>query len=325
MIKPGKTTPGVVGAINATTHSTGKNAMMNTSHTTTIGVADGTADWGTLSGNVRNLAGIRFLKSLTRMSQIEAEIDDINKNFGQQANTKPRSNDTTTTNVTAGGLVDGTLPENMTGASCLKWMQQMQTEIDGIKNGSQGGSNAGQRRLQANRDALVVRQFQVDVQPTQMAIAPAGGKNGHRRGQTASCSQSDIAARSQAITAACCGEAGEDCRGGLPQTCDADCANELVPFWQDCEVQLGAQGAVLEQAVELCRHRTPSLAEQLNVECTDGTPEADCVPRCAEEFHGYQLLLNIGGEDSKMSCELHHELYSWVGGAVRVPVFCSLL
>ena len=67
----------------------------------------------------------------------------------------------------------------------------------------------------------------------------------------------------------------------------------------------------------ICRRRTPSLAEQLNVECTDGTPEADCVPRCAEEYHGYQLLLNIGGEDSKMSCELHHSLYSWVGGAVR--------
>ena len=67
----------------------------------------------------------------------------------------------------------------------------------------------------------------------------------------------------------------------------------------------------------MCRQSYPSLAQQLNVECTDGTPEYGCVPRCAEEYHGYQLLLNIGGEDSKMSCELHHSLYSWVGGAVR--------
>ena len=131
------------------------------------------------------------------------------------------------------------------------------------------------------------------------------------------CSRSDIATRSQAITAACCTEAGEDCSGGLPRNCNADCANTLLPFWEDCEAHLGAERAAFEEAKEICQQRTPSLAEQLNVECTDGTPEADCVPRCAEEYHGYQLLLNIGGEDSKMSCELHHSLYSWVGGAVR--------
>ena len=89
------------------------------------------------------------------------------------------------------------------------------------------------------------------------------------------------------------------------------------------EAHLGAERTAFEEAVGICQRRTPSLAEQLNVECTDGTPEAGCVPRCAEEFHGYQLLLNIGGEDSKMSCELHHSLYSWVGGAVRVV--CPLL
>ena len=80
--------------------------------------------------------------------------------------------------------------------------------------------------------------------------------------------------------------------------------------------------------MRICQRSHPSLAQQLNVECTDGTPEYGCVPRCAEEYHGYQLLLNIGGEDSKMSCELHHSLYSWVGGAVRVaslsllPILC---
>ena len=82
--------------------------------------------------------------------------------------------------------------------------------------------------------------------------------------------------------------------------------------------------AAFEEAVGTCRQKwgiivgVPSLAEQLNVECTDGTPAYRCVRPCAEEYHGYQLLLNIGGEDSKMSCELHHSLYSWVGGAVRV-------
>ena len=54
---------------------------------------------------------------------------------------------------------------------------------------------------------------------------------------------------------------------------------------------------------------------QLGVECTDGTDTVDCVPECSPELHGYMLLLNIEGEDSKLSCELHHELYSWVGSA----------
>ena len=149
-------------------------------------------------------------------------------------------------------------------------------------------------------------------------MQPVQVDNGHRRAQAAACSESDIAARSQAITAACCTEAGEDCNGGLPRNCNADCADTLLPFWEDCEAQLGAERAAFEEAAGLCRNRTPSLAEQLNVECTDGTPEADCVPRCNQTYHGYQLLLNINGEDSKMSCELHHELYSWMGGAVRV-------
>ena len=79
-----------------------------------------------------------------------------------------------------------------------------------------------------------------------------------------------------------------------------------MPFWEECQADLGAERAAFEGAAELCRDSHPSLAQQLNVACTDGTPEYGCVPRCAEEYHGYQLLLNIDGEDSKMSCELHH-------------------
>ena len=57
----------------------------------------------------------------------------------------------------------------------------------------------------------------------------------------------------------------------------------------------------------------PSLAEQLKVRCNDGTNE--CVPTCAEEYHGYLMLLNVRGMDSKLACELHHGLHSWVGAA----------
>jgi TolA-binding protein len=61
-----------------------------------------------------------------------------------------------------------------------------------------------------------------------------------------------------------------------------------------------------------------SVAEQMNVQCTDASLSADdCVPECGNSLHGYLLLLNIGGNDSKLSCELHYGLYSWVGAAVR--------
>ena len=60
----------------------------------------------------------------------------------------------------------------------------------------------------------------------------------------------------------------------LPTTCTADCANTLLPFWEDCRAYLFEESlALFQRAVRVCTH--VSLAEQLNVECTDGTPEAD--------------------------------------------------
>jgi hypothetical protein len=95
-------------------------------------------------------------------------------------------------------------------------------------------------------------------------------------------------------------------------------------------LSLGKQSAQFEAAVALCEQSTAaaaaagpaSLAEQLGVQCTDGTAAADCVPGCSEEYHGYLMLLNIGGDDSKLSCELHHGLYSWVGAAVSRTLTC---
>ena len=31
----------------------------------------------------------------------------------------------------------------------------------------------------------------------------------------------------------------------------------------------------------------------------------NCVPRCRQELNGDELLLNIFGEDSRLTCELH--------------------
>ena len=156
-----------------------------------------------------------------------------------------------------------------------------------------------------------------------MGHAGDGGK--HRRAQAAArrCKPADLAARTAEITAECCDAPGEDCTGGTPHTCNAGCAAAFLPFWAECRSALGEGRGRFEVAVARCEAATPttpsatslSLAEQLNVQCTDGTATEDCVPTCTADLHGFQLLLNIDGEDSKLSCELHHALYSWVGAA----------
>eukprot|EP01045_Picozoa_sp_COSAG04_P004850 COSAG04_NODE_216_length_19953_cov_85.343558_21_plen_506_part_00 len=275
-----------------------------------------------LEGVVPAAAHEQLRERVARQDIIIAELVEDSKEMGASVRDAQESAETVQSTVDEMGarllVVEGALSEEE-GEGARRQMMQGRRRAQ--------ANSGGRGAEQANSAAVTVKQFSIDVLPTRVAIDPAGGEeNGHRRAQAASCTQRDIATRSQAITTACCTEEGEDCSGGLPSNCNADCAHELLPFWEDCEAHLGAERAQFEAAAGICQRRTPSLAEQLNVECADGRPEADCVPRCNETYHGYQLLLNIGGEDSKMSCQLHHELYSWIGGAVRVvsPPCCCL-
>eukprot|EP01045_Picozoa_sp_COSAG04_P019455 COSAG04_NODE_1890_length_5298_cov_7.441239_3_plen_365_part_00 len=163
-----------------------------------------------------------------------------------------------------------------------------------------------------------------------------GGK--HRRAQAARrCKPADITTRAAEVTAECCDEPDEDCDGGTPHVCNEGCAAIFLSFWGDCRTALGEDSGRFEAAVALCEATVASgaaagpstalsLAEQLNVQCTDGTATEDCVPTCIADRHGFLLLLNIDGEDLKLSCELHHTLYSWMGAAVRThhsPISCT--
>lgn len=156
---------------------------------------------------------------------------------------------------------------------------------------------------------------------------PGGG--GHRRAQAGpACTAADVPTRSNEVTLECCDEPGEDCANGMPASCNAGCASIFLAFIEECGGALGKGGAdAFAPVVELCEaaaaafaaaeHSTmvSSLAVQLGVECTDGTLAEECVPECSAEVHGFLLLLNIDGADSKLSCELHHNKYSWVGPA----------
>ena len=51
------------------------------------------------------------------------------------------------------------------------------------------------------------------------------------------------------------------------------------------------------------------------MQCTDGTAAEDCIPECNAARHGFILLLNLDGDDTNLSCNLAHGLYSWMGAA----------
>jgi hypothetical protein len=56
------------------------------------------------------------------------------------------------------------------------------------------------------------------------------------------------------------------------------------------------------------------LVHQFNLVCVDSAVD-NCVPACSAALRGDLLLMNLNGEDSKYSCEVHHGLHSWVGAA----------
>jgi hypothetical protein len=144
---------------------------------------------------------------------------------------------------------------------------------------------------------------------------------GHRRRSLQNAAQCrNMATRAQQVQARCCDEPTEDCSGGYPRTCNAGCAAVFLPFWTECGSLLG-NAAVYQQTVALCRQAQPatpassgSLAHEFNLVCADGAVDS-CVPACSEALRGDLLLMNLNGEDSKYSCELHHGLHSWVGAA----------
>lgn len=179
----------------------------------------------------------------------------------------------------------------------------------------------GRRRMQAGGDRVhdTVDVHAQNAQIITRTVTRLGAGGGHRRMQ-GMCDVADVATRVVDINAECCDEPDEDCSGGYPHTCNAGCAQLLLPFWSDCRDALGQGAAKFEGAVGLCQSVAPgpqgTVAQLLSVQCTDASiSESDCIPDCVDELHGFILLLNIDGGDNKLSCELHHGLYSWVGSA----------
>eukprot|EP01051_Picozoa_sp_SAG22_P012604 SAG22_NODE_1326_length_4733_cov_7.209754_6_plen_537_part_00 len=54
--------------------------------------------------------------------------------------------------------------------------------------------------------------------------------------------------------------------------------------------------------------------EQYHAQCTTANI-LSCVPECNATHHGFELLATIDGTDTKFSCNLANQLFSWVGAA----------
>eukprot|EP01043_Picozoa_sp_COSAG02_P061311 COSAG02_NODE_8214_length_2656_cov_2.452269_2_plen_313_part_00 len=169
--------------------------------------------------------------------------------------------------------------------------------------GTGHGSRAGSRRMQMDGGNLHPQAAEPHADPvyiikpnvTRITAAVRDGRSGHRRAQSGdgygegTCS--DLESRSAEVTQVCCDEPEEDCTGGYPHSCNAGCAATFLPFWEECRAVLGEDSQRFEPVVELCTASAgtsgtasrPSLTEQLNLQCTDGTAAAECVPECSEK------------------------------------------
>ena len=190
--------------------------------------------------------------------------------------------------------------------------------------------NATRRQMQqgsaADCDASGVCTARIITRTVVMqSVTGTGGvpQRGRRRAQNARC---DFAAQSAEVMAACCAATGgghrraqADCP--LPTICpSAQCADVFQTFYSSCRAELAASpelGAGLAALSASCNELMAgsSMARQLNLQCTDASSPTTCVPDCSESLHGFLMLLNLEGADTKLSCELHHGLYSWVGAA----------
>ena len=104
--------------------------------------------------------------------------------------------------------------------------------------------------------------------------APAGG-DGHRRAQgdgygpgrdTACSTPTQLSARSAEVTAECCDEADEDCSGGAPRTCHADCATILPAYVADCSAAVAQRKGGAATVVTL--QSTLAMCEASSYQCT---------------------------------------------------------
>ena len=104
----------------------------------------------------------------------------------------------------------------------------------------------GHRRLQTEGDNLYVT---VEMHAPSLEVADQA----QNRVLALGSGRCDISMRTQAVNTECCDEADEDCSTGRPSTCNIGCADELIPFFHDCDMSLGKHASDYDDVVALCQ------------------------------------------------------------------------
>jgi hypothetical protein len=110
--------------------------------------------------------------------------------------------------------------------------------------------------------ACVTPEPQPETDPCASAPCQHGGTcrvsdgpgGGHRRVQEGQCTLAQFSAQVPALNGVCCDDPGERCSGGMPTSCDAECAAVFLPLVDSC-------GNVLSQFL------TPKAQQRLVVQC----------------------------------------------------------
>ena len=177
---------------------------------------------------------------------------------------------------------------------------------------------------------------------------PNNNTNFRRMQSSSSCdSPSQVSARSQAVNKACCPSHVKCDR--LPATCGTHCAKEFVPFFSDCSRILKQNKAIYQKFNTDCQETQAQAVRMLSKpvsvkmfkvaiatkpRSSDSTPAGavvekefhsickganilKCVPVCNAATHGFELLANVDGLDTKFSCNLGNNLYSWLSTAAQ--------
>ena len=174
---------------------------------------------------------------------------------------------------------------------------------------SQGSSSPGD-------SGEAVTMYKVSLSALALQHGSAGGDGtGHRRIQ-ADCNTETLTQKTEAVFEECCNEPGEDCSGGTPHSANAGCCAVLVPFFQDCAGEMGADAESIREAVALCPTGpvapTPTATAVLlfSAKCPPGVVLDSCIPNCDESTNGDVLLLNQDGSDMRLLCEMQNFLFS---------------
>jgi hypothetical protein len=186
-------------------------------------------------------------------------------------------------------------------------------------------NSTSRRTLQADGPASqgdLVHIYKLTLSRGGLSQTTSASGGGHRRMQDISCDKDSVQQHLSQINSECCDEASEDCSGGAIHVCNAGCAALIQPIWAACKDALGAAAVIVQGAVNICPGGDQGggagahAVQEFAMVCPDMVSTHNCVPKCRESINGDMLLLNIDGDDTKMTCELHqHTLYSWMGAA----------